>query len=520
MGIFIFSWSSLKNFKNFNEYLSNRGFYIEGAFPIFDSYNFISSGRITKGNILFIIKKGKPRDIFVGELNSNIDFIEKLVKNFKKRKRGSIPQLGFFIEPKFYTSFHRLVVNKTIQDLIQKRGYKKYNLNKLALEKNEKVKRERKNAIYVSGSLVKHTFKEISEKIDKYTQYVLDPELASSYFVVKFLKTSLGKRILDPLRPIYYSPDIELSDKKIKKFIYLPSIKKQFEIVKIDKKISKYMMFLKNLRIQLWENLEDLNNIQDVIDKIKIEGSIKKRMVGWIEKLPYPLASILWLYLSEDNIEHKIDHLFHFFEALVIYISMIFLNIFANNEKFYRKNKQKWVEKDSKHKNWIEKPTLGSWVFFGKKLSLILKKFLNKNEKDFYIQNFRVPKEFLLFLCEDEKYELFKRVNEYRNLWKGHGGVASDKEKRRRFQILENLLLKCQRLISDFLQDLQLIIAGTMKLQEGLFHIKVKRIIGSRTPFPIDTIITLEPMEKGKLYFKHKEKNRAIPIKVPLLKIV
>lgn len=519
-GIFIIPWCHLKNVENFNEILSDRGYYIEGAFPIFDDSMVI--GKFVEGYVLFVIRKGELREIFVGELNSNKNFVKKLIDNFKQRKRGLIPQLGFFIEPKFHISFHRLIINKTIKELSQKQGYKKYDFRDLILEKNQKIKKEKENAIYLSKSLEAYDHKsEIEKKSENYSQYILNSDYAIDSFVCDFLNSSLGRKITDTWKSLSYHYGLDGVDREIEKDIYLPPLKKQYSILALDKKINRYILFLKDLKIQLWEHLEDSEKIKEIIEDLKIESTIKERFLLWIEKLPYPLSSILWLYISEDTTGEKIDHLFHFFEAFAIFFNMIFLNIFAINEDFYNKNKNEWIKRESAHKDWIEKPTLGSWVYSGKKLSSILEKFLNEEaEIELLAKKFRVNKEFLFFLCDRKIFGLLDQITEYRNLWKGHGGVVSERESARRFRNLENLLLKLQRLIGDFFQQFQLTIAGSMEYKKGVFHTKVKKVIGSRTPFKTEKIVSLDAMEKGKLYFKHKESKRPIPIKIPLLKII
>lgn len=54
-----------------------------------------------------------------------------------------------------------------------------------------------------------------------------------------------------------------------------------------------------------------------------------------IESLPFPIASILRLYEAKKNPRMKLAHLFHFFEALTEFLSVILLSPFIQNKGFY-----------------------------------------------------------------------------------------------------------------------------------------------------------------------------------------
>ena len=39
----------------------------------------------------------------------------------------------------------------------------------------------------------------------------------------------------------------------------------------------------------------------------------KKSEEEWMETLPHPLASVLWLYIQESRVEKRVEHLLNFF---------------------------------------------------------------------------------------------------------------------------------------------------------------------------------------------------------------
>jgi len=81
------------------------------------------------------------------------------------------------------------------------------------------------------------------------------------------------------------------------------------------------------------------------------EDLIKERFLSWIETLLFPLASILWVYNAEVKAKNKVEHLFHFFEALSIFTCEILLSTIAADDNLFNKYIKDIIELDPKHRN-------------------------------------------------------------------------------------------------------------------------------------------------------------------------
>lgn len=217
-------------------------------------------------------------------------------------------------------------------------------------------------------------------------------------------------------------------------------------------------------KLRLWqkaiENYEKmikikLENREEVLSEIK---KLKIRILkDWNETLPFPLASILWLYFTDINIEHKIDHLFHFFEALTETFVLFILSAFYMDKSFYNSEKYKWIEKKPKNPDWIKTPSFGDWFHIGRRLSKALRSFLSSKNRYDYIEKFRLSGDFLKILSNKDLFSILEKVIKWRNLWKGHGGVASNKEFETRLINLENSLYEIKTIIEDRFENVKLI---------------------------------------------------------------
>ncbi len=241
----------------------------------------------------------------------------------------------------------------------------------------------------------------------------------------------------------------------------------------------------------------------------------------WIEILPFPLASILWLYISDANIEHKIEHLFHFFEATSEFLVMIILSAFYIDKQFYEQERYKWIERDPKYQDWYKTPSFGSWNQLGRRLSKALRVYLNDiNMRKKNLNRFRLSNEFSKTLSEKNIYAVLERVADWRNLWKGHGGITDEKELKLRLSNLENSLEEIRELFGNF-DNVMIIKPFTMRLSGGTFYHLVESVTGTRTPFKKQDLELKESLDSENLYLFDKNSKTSLAIELlPFMRIM
>lgn len=116
-----------------------------------------------------------------------------------------------------------------------------------------------------------------------------------------------------------------------------------------------------------------------------------------------------------------------------------------------------------------------------------------------YVQNKK--KELIEVICSKKVYQVLKITKDYRNDWKGHGGVEGVRESKSRLKLLEAELVKIREVFGDVFEDTQLIKPGQGHFENGLFHSRCSLLMGTRSSFKDVAIKTTSGLDINKLYF-------------------
>jgi len=272
-------------------------------------------------------------------------------------------------------------------------------------------------------------------------------------------------------------------------------------ILEQSNKESKYNQFLfytkpleeLTLHDILLKSIEYFSKVNDENKNLKIV----------VEKLPFPLSSILWRYNIEEN---KIEHLFNYFEAVSKYLSIIILSYFVNNEDFYNTNKNAIK---SKMKKWYERPTFGNWNKCIERYSDILN---NSNSN-------LIPKNLKLLITNEKFLTNLNEIAELRNRWKGHGGFAGKVEEQQRIETLNNYLEKINENLIEAFDKLLLIKGDTCISTRTLKKNTVFNLNGIITPFSKQVIKSKEIFNTETLYLCNLKNSTSIPL-LPLIEFI
>jgi len=195
------------------------------------------------------------------------------------------------------------------------------------------------------------------------------------------------------------------------------------------------------------------------------------------------------------------------------------LSAFNQDKEFYNTECHRWIKNDPNHIDWIKKATFGGWNNLTANLSKATRTLLNdKNNKEIVKTLFGNPsQEFFDFITNKGIFNILNEIREYRNKWKGHGGVTGEQENKNRVIILEQKLTELRKIIKDGFLDFRLISAGSSLLEDGVNICKVRELVGTRTPFNETEITSLIQLDIKKLYFITLGSNKPIEL-LPFLK--
>ncbi len=472
---------------------------------------------------LVVASKGKSEKCFIAELTSNESTNQVIFNNYKKKIKGQSIQLGRIVNFNTFTSYSTSVLSEKMETLGKRTTLAPINISELINEINL-LKEDKKdevthinNSIYipkVGKSEVVNEPSKMQIKPKNYFQIGLNPDKVNSTFLSNYFNTPLGELSIESLKVGTVISNLTKSQ-LLKVNVYIPNLETQLNIVEINNKIEQLALNISNLKTKLWKQPKDINSIKKELISLKKNDKIDL----WIDSLPFPISSILWKYYAINDNNKKVEHLLHFFEAFSEFLSMIMLSAFNQNKEFYKVESHRWLKSEEKFKTWYLKSDFGGWNHLTANLSKATRTFLSdEDKKDLCTEVFGNPtKEFFNFITNKVIINLLNDVREYRNKWKGHGGVTGEQENKNRVTILEQKLIEFRGQIGEGFSDFRLITASTNTYTNGIYKYKAKELIGNRTPFNEIDIDSLIPLDVSKLYFIHSGQIKPIEL-LPFIK--
>lgn len=519
--IFLVSNSFLMDDKG-KEALKKEGLFIEAVFAV-PSGAFAPMTNIPS-NLILVSKKVEEKT-FVAEISQDDTTNKTILQNFKNQKEGKAIQLGCFVDIIEFKSLIALVSEKEMQELGKRIGYPTILLTDIAIainalkgDNSEEVK-HLANSIYlpkVGNSPVVASLSELKIKPKNYYQIQLDEAKANSIYVANYFNTPIGKKLRESLEAGAVIPQISKSQLS-KCIFFLPDLPTQAELIEVDNKIQQFSFRLDELKRNLWKQPKSYKSISKELKTINQE----EKLENWIDKLPFPISSILWRYYATKDNSKKIEHLFHFFEAFSEFLSMLMLSALVQDKEFYKEESHKWIGKDEKFQNWYLSATFGNWNNLTSNLSKAIRTYLTENDKKEYCKNlFGNPSEaFLSMITSKGIVNVLFEVANLRNKWKGHGGITSEEENNQRVLTLEQQLNEFRKYIADAFEDTRMLSPTTSSFEDGIFTFNAKELIGARTPFNEITIKSLIPLDRKKLYLSNSQQTKPLEL-LPFIKFI
>jgi hypothetical protein len=504
------------------EVISKLGLFVDAVFAI-PSGAFLPQTNIAS-NLIVVTKQPKGKT-FIAEISSNESSNKTILDNYKNHRAGKAIQLGALVDFKALKSFQALVSENELQELVKRIGYPPIRLPELALANNA-MKQDNKdevehisNSIYlpkVGNSPVVTNPSEMKIKPKNYFQIQLNEAKANSIYVANYFNSAVGKKLRESLEVGVTIPQISKSQLS-NCVLHLPDIKTQSELIEIDSKINQFNLRLDELKRNLWKQPRNYNVIAKELKSINQE----EKLEHWIDTLPFPLSSILWRYYATKENDKKMEHLFHFFEALSEFFSMIMLSALVQDNEFYKQECNEWINTDEKYKEWYLRATFGNWNALNSGLSKATRKYLaDKNKQDLCKSLYGNPSTaFLDMLKSKGIVNILTDVASLRNKWKGHGGITGEEENKQRVTTLEQQLNELRKFIADGFEETRMLSPTTSSYEDGIFTFNAKELVGARTPFNEISIKSLIPLDKKKLYLAHLNQNKPVEL-LPFIKFI
>ena len=517
-GIFILPNSFfIKNeINNLHTILNKFGLYVNALIALPKGSIWIKARTSIYFNIVFISRK-KTDMLFVAQLEPSTKS-SQLIENMRERRSGRVIELGRLVDPKEFTTWHAFVLKEEIKQEAARAGLSPIRLSEIAEEINLGNRSEdggfesKPNSLYlplIGNSPAVSNLKELQIKPQNCAQIVLRSGSSSADYIAHFLNTLLGRKVREQSLSGTYIPKINKQTLS-NAILFVPSVDTQTEIVDIHSHIRGLILSLEDYEKSLWSTPSEAPKIREKIKYLN-QG---KGLEVWIETLPFPLASILWRYNADIEPGAKYNHLLNFFEGMAQFIVNIMLSAFHSDKKFFDKHKSEWIDGKVEHSQTFRRTSFGDWIITGERLAKYTRRMLSTpEERDICLNLYMVKTaELLEVLTSKDIYAFLKTVNKYRNDWKGHSGIAGNKEDARRLMALETELTRTRGIISDSFVGTILLSPGKGDFMEGIYDFTVNSLMGAHMIFRKEQIKSVIPMDKTKLYLL--DKNTLTPLEM------
>lgn len=465
---------------------------------------------------LAIIRKSKPVPIFTGIIPQDANLRKKLITNLKEGKEDQDVIFGKFADPAQFRGVYDLERDDRINRIAKKFGYPPFPLKEIALEINRMNQgdlafEEHENTVYlplIGNSPAVTSTSAFKIKSHNYLQLVIDPEKADAEYIAGLLSSPVGK-ILREQALTGFIP--KLNKKTVNDIsVFLPSMNQQQELIEMDRTARAIEEDLKNIRTQIWSEPVNIKKITPKLEQLTRKESFK----DWLDTLPYPLASILWMYHTSENEEEKqIRYLLHFFESTAEFLSTVHISAIITDNDLKQELLPEILQQLKKK---INEPTFGTWNFIYSNLSTKIRTYteeLESREKIYRLYKIH-DSEVIEMLTSKELPAILKNAKIIRNQL-AHGPELGPSEIKKFHESLKGSLQTLMQIFGSKWDRYQLVSPMELVFKGGKYYQNVQKVSGTTNRFEKMNLDLDMPLDKDSLYLSgigEREALRLLPL--------
>ena len=472
-----------------------------------------------------IIERGEQAELFVGQYTTDRAHQRVLIENLVSRKEGRRPAQGRLCSWSDFRGYASIDARDRIQRLVARLGFDPVPMRKLVMEtaRTDRAAFERlearPNSVYLplaGRGKATASQESLSERLKDYVQLQLNPKLADARFVAHLLNRELGQAILDTLRTGTTIERVRPSELLATTF-YLPSLEIQTKVLASLDRITSIRGAIDELEAALWTDTRSIDQLARQVEVVNRED----RFEDWIERLPFPLATILWRYrAASSSPREKYEALLHFFEALAEFLATVHLSAFSSDAEIWSQHREDLHRALDRQNLSLERGTFGAWKCVAEYLGARLRGMIDKSP-DVCAALYRTHNpQTVSMLASSKLIEVLQRANSVRNDWVGHVGAVGDRQAEVVHDELFSLVQQCRGVLGRSWLDYELIQPGESRFRDGLFHYTVRRLLGTRSaPFEIVERESIEGMDDRALYLLDPNGDRGLRL-LPFVRVM
>jgi len=466
-----------------------------------------------------------PREqVFVAQYGADKDLQQQILKNFECHQEGKQPAQGRLVKKNGFLGFKALSASERLRERARRSGLKPVAMKDLVIQfdvlNSASSEIASVNAFYLMlngrcEAVITPDELLTRAKGKKIARLVLDDNLADARFVVLSMNNEVGRLFLDSVSQASSSLRHVNITELMQGTFYLPDRAVQTQVLDASSKIRTLRAELDEIEANLRSHPAQVLKQAQQLRLVNHEDSFE----SWLEGIPFPLASILWRFLaSSESVKEKNEILLHFFEALAEFWATIYLSAAKSDREFWADHVEGLNATVEKAKLSFDKATFGLWK--------CVLEFLSKKFRDLFNQDadrcsamFGTSyRDVLEMLFDRRLLTLLQTTNSIRNNV-AHGGISSQREIDLIHDQLKDQIQICRSIMGVTWERYELVQPGECRFSNGVFHYKVKRIMGSRTPFAAAERKTIFVMDDGFLHMLDPEGNRSLKL-IPFVRVM
>lgn len=505
--------------------LERAGIYLTAAIELpAETFNPLTS----ISTYIVLLQRTEDRTVFTAQYSPDSKHQQTVLANLSTRSPGTLASQGRFVPKDSFRGFSQVDIAERIALLAQRMGLVPVPFTEVVLEVNSPSSgrnftrfEEKPNSVYLpqmSSTAATTSQDSLPEGLKSYFQLVVNTELADAEFLAGFLNTSLGHLVRDVVRQGAVIPRITKNLLQ-QVHLYLPpqdARNLQTQAVDVHKTILRLKAELSELESRLWQRPIAVGKIHSSLRLVNRE----ERFEEWIDSLPFPLASVLWVYHTETgSYKERYERALLVCEALAEFMAVVYLSAFNSAASRWSELQPKLMAALAEHKLSFELGTFGTWRVVVECLGAEARRLLNaEREVCFQLFKTRNP-EVLETILSKRLVGLLQDANAIRNNWSGHKGAVSESAAKQVYDKLSQHISTVRNVFGTAWEAYELLLPNICKVRGGVFTYSARRIMGSRTPFRSIDLALAEGMEDGHLHLWSPDETRTLKL-LPFIKVM
>lgn len=470
-----------------------------------------------------VIRRGQQESgLFVGEISDVPERVDALIENYVNKRSGADLGLGRLMPTGTFRGWDALVASDREAALAGALGgaWRRVMLRDLLSDitlvrsGGDQDFAEESNVVYlplIGEGPALTSGADLRMKPHNYAQLHVQTDLIEPTFLARYFRTPLGKLARWQQRSGHIPKLAKSTIPEIE--VYVPPLAFQRRLIDTATRLDRVSADLLERSERLWSEPSSVDETETALKRFAKHEEVSFK--EWLDRLPFPLASILWAYhTAGTDAKARYEHLVHFFEAVAEFHAVILLSgargsAEAEVELFERELSA------ALRGPALRAASFGTWntilAFVAKRFRTLLNGGEDKRQE--CAQSLCTnDADVLAMLTSSELVGVLQKANSLRNNWVGHTGIVSTAVAVERERALAELLTQLRKIYGTTWDLVDLILPGPSRFRQGVFHYTAKRVMGRSSPFEERAVEADHQLEDRRLHLVGSGERRVLEL--------